>query len=144
MAATVTVRQMMSSPVVSATPHAALQQAIAQMDAADVGHLPVLEGDGHLVGLVSRRDVTRALELERAAEGKRPGLLLIDIMRTEVQTIGPDEPAHEAARLLLERRIGSVVVVDDAERPIGLVTSTDFIGLARRALLDATVVLTGT
>jgi CBS domain-containing protein len=46
--------------------------------------------------------------------------------RRELVTIAPDRPAEEAARLMRDRHVGAVVVVDDA-RPVGIVTDRDLV-----------------
>ena len=43
----------------------------------------------------------------------------------EVATISPEESVAEAARLMMEREIGSLIVIDDLRRPLGIVTDRD-------------------
>jgi CBS domain-containing protein len=56
-------------------------------------------------------------------------------MTRDVTTVRPDTPASDAATILLERKIGSLPVVNSDGQPIGIVTETDFLQVARRALL---------
>ena len=51
-----------------------------------------------------------------------------DIMSREVISVGPDTPARDVAKLLLERRISAVPVVDEAGAPIGIVSEGDLVG----------------
>jgi len=53
------------------------------------GHLPIVDGRGRLVGVVSERVVSRALDVIRAAEGRCPSLRLGDIMLTAVLKVSP-------------------------------------------------------
>jgi CBS-domain-containing membrane protein len=55
-------------------------------------------------------------------------------MSRRVRTVRPETPAHEAAALLLEFRIGSLPVVSDEEQLIGVITETEFHAVAERAL----------
>jgi acetoin utilization protein AcuB len=87
-------------------------------------HLPVVDEDGRLVGIVGRAD----LELFLSKAGS-PGIVkrqhrIDQVMTTEVVTVSPDCPLEEAATLMLEHKIGSLPVVE-AEQLVGIVTETD-------------------
>ncbi|MDQ3367162.1 MAG: CBS domain-containing protein [Myxococcota bacterium] len=56
-------------------------------------------------------------------------------MTRDTVTAHPDSPAAHVASVMLDLRIGSVLVVDHNEVLIGMVTQTDYLELARRALL---------
>jgi CBS domain-containing protein len=51
------------------------------------------------------------------------------VMSSGIHTVDPDTPIEEAAAVLLEERIGSLVVTDDENQPTGIVTKTDFVRL---------------
>ena len=51
------------------------------------------------------------------------------LMSTEVQTVDPETPVEEAAAMLLDNRISSLVAVDDDNQLLGIITSTDFVRL---------------
>jgi CBS domain-containing membrane protein len=102
-----------------------LSEAKVDMEVGVVHHLPVVDDRGRLVGIVSDRDITRRGDKKRVA----------DVMSKDVVTTRPDAPAHLAASMMLDFRIGSVPVVDDNGALVGVVTITDYVALARRALL---------
>jgi len=52
------------------------------------------------------------------------------LMSSPVQTVAPETPIYEAADVMRTQDIGSVVVVDTASHPEGILTSTDFVQLA--------------
>jgi CBS domain-containing protein len=56
--------------------------------------------------------------------------------RKQLVTLRPDEPIQRAAELMRERHVGSVIVVDGAGRPLGLVTDRDLVCRAMAARLD--------
>lgn len=103
----------------------ALSEAKIDMEMGLVHHLPVVDDRGRLVGIVSDRDIVRRSDKRRVA----------DVMSRDLVTTRPDSPAHMAASMMLDFRIGSIPVVDDDGALVGVVTITDYLALARRALL---------
>lgn len=93
-----------------------------------IRHLPVLH-DGKLVGVVSQRDLTnfdRILDLDQRL------VPVGEAMTQPAYCVRRDAPLHQVAAEMASRRCGSVVVVDEEHRVVGLLTATD--GL--RALSD--------
>ncbi len=124
----VRVTDLMTTAVMTATASEAIKEAHADMQIGVIRHLPVVDDRGRLVGVLSDRDVLRAVGAKR--NGK-----VADIMTREVVTVRPDAPAHEAAALMIDLKIGSLPVVDDSGALVGVITQTDYLELARRALL---------
>ena len=103
-----------------------------------VRHLPVLDDDGQtLAGIVSQRDLFRdalahALGYGKHAQRKMLDTLSVkDVMNTDVVTTSPDTSLVEAARVLTERKIGCLPVVDKG-RLVGILTEGDFVALIAR------------
>lgn len=122
------VSDLMSTDLITADASETVKEAHADMQVGVIRHLPVLDERRRLVGMLSDRDVLRVVGAKR--NGK-----VADIMTREVVTIRPEAPAHEAARMMLDLKISSLPVVDDDGTLIGVVTQTDYLELARRALL---------
>jgi len=101
------------------------------MRADRIRHLPVLD-EGALCGLVSRRDMFRgalaaALGYGDVAQRKLLDTLLVkEVMTTEVLTTSPETPLREAARTMLDRKIGCLPVLKDG-RLVGILTEGDFV-----------------
>ncbi len=100
-----------------------------------VRHLPVLDDDDQtLAGIVTQRDLFRdalaqALGYGRHAQRKLLDSLDVkDVMATDVVTIRPDASLVEAARVLTERKIGCLPVVENG-RLVGILTEGDFVAL---------------
>jgi len=117
-----TVGELMVRDPTALPPQATVRRAREELDLARIRHLPVVDRGGLLVGVVSQRDLLGA--------GDDPHLRLEQIMRTDVKTVDPDTPAHEAAYLLLRHAIGCVPVTDSGGRLLGIVTETDFLRVA--------------
>ena len=123
-----TVADVMVTAVITVRANEAVKAAHADMEVGAFRHLPVLDERGQLVGILSNRDVLRSVTKPKA-------VLVADIMTRDPVTVRQDQPAHLAAAIMLDRKIGSLPVVDDDGHLIGLVTQTDFLDVARRALL---------
>ena len=97
-----------------------------------IRHLPVIDEGEELVGIVSQRDLFRSALArtlgygERAQQKLMEQLLVKEVMSKPVETIGPDAPIAEAARLMSEKKIGCLVVTE-GERIVGILTEGDFV-----------------
>lgn len=102
------IADVMSIRVVSVTPAESVQLAIARMLEENVGSVAVCEGH-QLVGIFTERDVLRL-----AGEGGDLGELKVaDVMTRTPVTVSPDDDALQAAKLMGERRIRHLPVVQD-------------------------------
>jgi CBS domain-containing protein len=122
------VRDLMSTALLTVKASETLTEAHAEMEIGVVRHLPVVDDRGKLVGVLSDRDVLRGLSTKRPPR-------VAELMSRDVITTRPDANAYVAADLMLDHRISSLPVVDEAGVLVGLVTQTDYLQLARRALL---------
>ena len=122
------VRDLMSTALITVRANEPVTEAHVEMESGDIRHLPVVDDRGRLVGLLSDRDLLRTAAAKRTPR-------ISEIMSRQVVKVGPDAPGHQAAALMLEHKIGSVAVVDEHGELVGIVTQTDFLDLARKALL---------
>ncbi len=130
----------MSAPVVALFAEQSLPLADDIMRFKHLRHLPVIDDDNRLVGLVSHRDILRVqisgltglTESERRA--RQDDVKVAQIMTRDVWTVGPETPASNAGRLLLDHHFGCLPVIDGAGHLIGIVTEHDYLRLAVKAL----------
>lgn len=129
---TMEVRDLMTEHVFTLRPGDDLEAVCDVMDTHHVRHVPVVDRDGDLVGLVTQRDLPRSalgaqdvLPLSMQQEVLRRRRVR-EIMATEVETIGPDENLRTAAGMLLENKIGCLPVVE-GEHLVGILTESDFV-----------------
>jgi CBS domain-containing protein len=124
-----TVEQFMAVDLFTVRPQDILDLAASLMHWRHVRHVPVEDDRGHLIGIVSHRDL-----IELLASGKlstSPRLVVRDIMKTELITVTPETPTLEALTLMRERNIGCLPVVKD-ERLVGIVTAYDFLTVSAK------------
>ena len=98
-------------------PEQTLADALALMSAHQISGIPVIERDGTLVGILTNRDV------RFATDNKTPVSALMT--QEKLVTVREGVSSEEAKRLLHQRRIEKLLVVDDAYRCIGLITVKD-------------------
>jgi CBS domain-containing protein len=129
-----TVEDFMSTGVITLKETDALSAAQIEMQLAEIRHLPVVDKRSHVVGVVSDRDILRNLT---KIDGKP--LPVAQIMSRRVRTVRPSTPAHEAASLMVELKIGCLPVVGEEEQIVGIITESDFLRIAEQALLGVDV-----
>jgi acetoin utilization protein AcuB len=137
MAALARVRDFMTRNPITLREDDLLRQAVEIVMVRRIRHIPVLDGGGRLVGIVTDRDVQGTLPspLSAAAPEEQEALLettpLARIMTREVLTAGPDDLAAEAVETLLASKIDGLPVLED-DRLVGIFTVRD----ALRAYLE--------
>ena len=100
-----------------------------------IRHIPIVDEDGLLAGIVSQRDLflsglVRALGYATHAQRAALDAVLVkEAMTSEVVTVSQDTPLSDAARLMLEKKIGSVVVTS-GKKILGILTESDFVKIA--------------
>mgnify|MGYP001770730667 CR=1 FL=1 len=99
-----------------------IEDAARLMVRENVGLLVVIHG-GSMIGVVSERDVVRAIA--NGVDLKSP---VESIATRNVVTINVNEPMHKAAELMHVNNIRHLVVVDNEGRPIGVVSVRDIVG----------------
>jgi CBS domain-containing membrane protein len=129
-----TVGELMIRDVVTLEADDALIQVDDLLKRHHIRHVPVVRG-GKLVGMVSHRDLIRALARRPVGQGSQP-LSVSEVMTREVETVAPDTSAREAIEKLLDGRFGCLPVVGARGELVGIVTESDFLRLAID-LLDA-------
>lgn len=127
------VKAFMSGDPIWVSPEASALEAFEQMIDRGIRHLPVLDGDRRVVGVLSIDDLRAALpfsmtlrqplaphERETAREWQ-----VGEIMSHDPETLGPEASLSEAAERMAERRIGCLPIVDENGRLAGLLSETD-------------------
>lgn len=126
-----TVGELMTSPVVSLERELTLFLADWVMREKHIRHLPVVDDQRRVVGLVSHRTILAAKHSE---SDSGLGLPVADIMVPNPVAISRQNSAADAARFMVENQIGCALIVDEEDRLEGIVTESDFVELAAQLL----------
>ena len=154
----VTVQSIMQRDVQTIGPRSSLADLQRCLIATNVGGLPVVES-GMIVGMVSRSDIVRQLQVERDGAMRQIGLpaevpltvddaidlgdvvgerleriYVEDVMNRKIISISPEESVQAAAKLLASKHIHRLPVVEQY-RLVGLITSHDIV----RLVADGTI-----
>ncbi|WP_437968219.1 CBS domain-containing protein [Sorangium sp. So ce260] len=123
------VEDFMSTAVITLKEADTISAANLEMKLAEIRHIPVVDANGHVVGIVSDRDVLRHVSSLNGSS-----IPIKSIMTRHVRTVRSTTPAADAAQMLLDHKIGCLPVVGDEEQLVGIITETDFLSIAQQAL----------
>ena len=117
------VGEVMTSKIVTLSPSNSLQEAIGMMANNSFRHFPVVDDNAHLAGVVSDRDLLRAMNLNKDWSSTT----IAQVMTQNVVKVKRDTSLSVAVEEILTRRIHCLPVVEDNDRVCGIVTSTDLL-----------------
>lgn len=113
-------REIMTRNVKTANRETTLQEVAALMRDGDMGAMPVVEG-GKLVGIVTDRDIV----IRAIADGKDVSSAIGDVMTAEVFAARENDFVFEAIRLMGDRQVRRVPIVNDAGELVGIIAMAD-------------------
>lgn len=131
------VGDLMSRNPRSVSPDMPLREAALDMVRAGVGALPVVDGEGQVIGMLTERELTRHLlnnylhsgavarGTRDAASGERARLVR-DVMTRQVLCVAPEQPLAEVAALMTNKDVDRVPVVRDGAL-VGFITRGDIV-----------------
>jgi CBS domain-containing protein len=123
------VRECMSSPAVVVASGARVSEIDALLAARSISAVPVVDGD-RLVGIVSTTDLVGLAAAASRESGDEPAAR--DCMTSPVVTAREGDALDVASRRMVAARVHRLVVVDDAERPRGVLSARDALEVLRR------------
>ncbi len=139
MPSSMTVKDLMSTDLVTLTEDETLADAQRCMARGRIRHLPVLR-DRKLVGLVTHRDLLAAsfsifAEVDSNEQRRIFGAVpVVEAMHRGIVTVPPTMPVSQAANILLDNKYGCLPVIEDSGELVGIVTEADFLRLTVRLL----------
>ena len=122
--APMTVGELMALEPVVVQANATLDDAAKLLDEHHINGVPVVDKAGSLVGVLSQTDLLRARSTEYLWTNW-PGLAVRHLMTSPAITVTRSTPIPIAARKMERHHIHRLVVTDERERPIGILSLTD-------------------
>ena len=124
---------MVKNPFV-VNPQKNVKDALILMKELEIRHLPVIDTQGKILGVVSERDLR-----ETSALPQKSILKVGDIMKTDLHLAKPNTPLRDALTIMAEQRLGCTVVVNDKQQPVGIFTTTDALYMLCGFVEDETI-----
>lgn len=128
------VSRSMTSKVVTIGKEAGILEAHEKMAAHHIRHLPVVDQENRLIGIVTDRDIRSALPYDLFKDPQKPdqrekmaGIQIDEIMTRDPFTISPSDTIQDALLILQEKRVGAVPVVDEQGMLKGIISVRDLL-----------------
>ena len=124
------VKNRMSQPVITVDPDMPIMEALNMMKTKQIRRLPVVDGKGKLIGIVSNEDLLNAGPSDATSlsvweinylVGK---ITVKKVMTKNVLTINENTPIEEAARIMVDNKVGGLPVMSD-NKLVGVITESD-------------------
>ncbi|WP_214000698.1 CBS domain-containing protein [Arsukibacterium sp.] len=135
-----TVAELMTADPLCVLRSDSLKDAHDLMREKNVRHIPVIDANGELTGMLTQRImIAKVMGLMAqygavALERKEKQLLVSELMATDFAAVTAEQSLAEVADFFVANRHGCLPVVDSANKIIGILTSSDFVRLAARLL----------
>ncbi len=100
------------------------------LDQLAIRHLPVIDAEGEVVGMISDRDLRGALSAadeDFAPSVPPPSTRVVDVMTTDVIIADTEDELIAIAQLMIDARVGAVPIVDRDDHLVGIVSYIDIL-----------------
>lgn len=127
----VTAAELMTIEPIVVSYDALIEEAERLIRSHHVSGLPVVDQDGVLVGVISQTDLVHLDDpsVRSLIRGASVGIRVGEVMSRPAVTVLLTTTLVEAARLMTQERVHRVVVVDEKDRPLGVLAAMDFVAL---------------
>lgn len=143
-----TVAEIMTTDVITVSPETSLQSAIQILAERDISGLPVIDNQGNLVGVISETDLTwqatgvdtppyimlldSVIYLQNPTKHnqeihKALGQTVGEAMSNQPITVGQNQLVREAARIMHDKKVRRLPVIDEESNLVGMITQGDVI-----------------
>ena len=125
MTTSLSVRNIMSEKLEKIIENMSAQEAAKKMGAVNTSSLLVTDFNDKPVGIITERDLVRRV-VANDADSKT--VVIKEIMSSPIATIDANSSVEAAADLMMQNQVRHLLVVDDEDvnKPLGIITSTDF------------------
>ncbi|HOP64169.1 MAG TPA: CBS domain-containing protein [Spirochaetota bacterium] len=119
--------QIMSSPVKTVPPEMKVTDAWEYFKKSEVSHMPVVSGDGLIVGIISDRDLLKRLIISEDNVVNRTDETVLDVMNKEVITAAGKTDIRKIARVMFKEHIGCMPIIHEENGLAGIITRSDIL-----------------
>ena len=136
----ITVAEIMTSNPITLLRFNSLSDARSLMDEKSIRHIPIVDDEQKLIGLVTQRDIlSRGISSQKYADKNElskieSGILLADIMTTKLISITANLQITNAAQLIFNKKIGCLPVTNYKNKLVGIITDHDFVAITIQLL----------
>jgi len=137
------VSEIMASPVISILADAPFSEVEEKFRFNRIRHLPVVEKDGQLCGIITQRDLYRIVSPRRLEDGgwyydreMLNQVILRQVMTLEPATISPETSVGEALLKMVNGKYGCLPVTGDKNKLCGIITQLDILKIAAKILKE--------
>ena len=125
MTTSMSVRNVMSEKLEKIIENMSAQEAAKKMDTVNTSSLLVTDFNDKPVGIITERDLVRRVV---ANDANSKTVVIKEIMSSPIATIDANSSVETAADLMMQNQVRHLLVVDneDINKPLGIITSTDF------------------
>jgi len=113
------VEELMTRSVITAQPHQSVEHVRSMLEKNSISAVPVVDSDGHPIGIVSSTDLVREL---------KPGSPISQVMTEKVYTVPQYDDTSIAARVMRNHKIHRVVVTHE-KQVVGMLSAFDLLEL---------------
>lgn len=136
------IADIMISSVITARPQETIRRALAMLEDLDIRHLPIVDDEGRLVGMVSDRDLREFWgsgdEIDEGSADDPLETAIAEVMSADVVTVDSQEDVSAAIDSIIEYRIGALPVLDQTTGElVGIISYVDLLRLARDLLRES-------
>lgn len=134
------VSDIMTASLVTLTPEASLHDAHNITKDEGIRHIPVVNDNNEVLGVVTQKVlIANVMQIlsdygEQAIKRKEKQINIMDVVDADFDTVGPERNAGDIAEFFLVNKHGCLPVVDQHNKLVGMITSSDFIRLSMKLI----------
>lgn len=135
-----TVADIMTTKLITLGPEATLRDAHNITKEKGIRHIPIVDSHNKLLAIVTQKVlIANVMQIlsdygEQAIERKEKHTDVLNVAETDFDTVKPNRPIIDVAEFFLFNKHGCLPVVDDENKILGIITSSDFVRLSIKLL----------
>lgn len=128
------IKEVMAAPAITVNENDDFSKVHEKFQFHDIRHLPVVNANGGIVGLITQRELFKIHSPHKLDDGNwfydkdlLNGFILKNVMFKDVFTLTPERPLYDAVDFMVRQKVGCVPIVDDYNFVQGVITRDDIL-----------------